>query len=329
MDEERRHYLGLLEEAAARIPPRPDTLRGHGIVTSAGLKHLPLLWILVRSLRYHGCTLPVEVWHLQGEVNQALRDLFRPFDVTFVEATALGPAGSVSRAVYQLKPHAILNSSFEVVLYLDSDNSVYRDPCFLLETEEFKKNAAIFWPDALHNTREMGGCELWSDFGLAEWPDPEFESGQILVDKSRHWGALHLSEHLNQHRSYYYRYLMGDKDTFRLAFDYLGAGYHLVGKGPDARGAKGRVWPSLLQFGPDGQPLFMHRCGGHEKWGVDLTRGGNHDLPNLPGEVVEDLFDELQRKWSGVVPWRLRLSLAVIRARRAIRRWTKRRRAAA
>jgi alpha 1,2-mannosyltransferase len=48
---------------------------------------------------------------------------------------------------FQVKAAAIINSRFQHVLYLDSDNIPTRDPTYLFETVEYKEKGAIFWPD--------------------------------------------------------------------------------------------------------------------------------------------------------------------------------------
>lgn len=49
---------------------------------------------------------------------------------------------------FQLKPLAILFSSFEIVLLLDADNWPVRNPDHLFETEVFFKDKFLLWPDA-------------------------------------------------------------------------------------------------------------------------------------------------------------------------------------
>jgi len=51
-----------------------------------------------------------------------------------------------------------------------------------------------------------------------EW---EQEAGQIVVDKTRHWRALHLAHYLNLNFEFYFHLINGDKDTFRFAWKAL------------------------------------------------------------------------------------------------------------
>lgn len=62
------------------------------------------------------------------------------------------------RDVQQIKADAIIASSFEEVLYLDSDNIPLRDPTYLFDAELYAgtdKPHAIFWPDITKDHREF------------------------------------------------------------------------------------------------------------------------------------------------------------------------------
>ncbi len=49
---------------------------------------------------------------------------------------------------YSIKAFAVLLSSFEEVLWLDTDNTPIMDPEFLFHVPVYIKQHAIFWPDA-------------------------------------------------------------------------------------------------------------------------------------------------------------------------------------
>lgn len=286
MDPERRQYFDRLQRALEEFPDAAPPGAGRGIVTCGSVRFAPLLWLLVRSLRYHGCALPIELWHLGGEVNDALRRLLEPQGVSFREvADPLCPPTPHPRAAHALKPHAIAHSAFREVLFLDADNCAFRDPTFLFETTEFRRHRAIFWPDWGPMTQHLGGPELRRDFGLRDGPQVEFESGQIVLDKVDRWRALALTLHLNEHSDYYYRFLFGDKETFRLAFDLLGSDYFLVPLVPAYQ--KG-----LAHFWTDTQPLFHHRCGRIKR---TLLRPRN--LPALPPSELRESLRLLSQHW--------------------------------
>jgi hypothetical protein len=296
MDAERRQYFDLLQRAVEELAPAAPFGAGRGIVTCGSVRLAPILWLLVRSLRYHGCSLPMELWHLAGEVNEALRRLLETEGVAFREAPdGLCRPAAHPRAVHALKPYAIAHSAFREVLFLDADNCAFRDPTFLFETSEFRRHRAIFWPDWGPMTGHLGGPELRRDFGLRGGAEVEFESGQIALDKCDRWRALALTLHLNEHSAYYYRFLFGDKETFRLAFDFLGSDYFLVPLVPTCQRGLVHLWT-------DTQPLFHHRCGGVKR---TLLRPRN--LPALPAAELRESLRRLSRDWK--LPVRDRLDV--------------------
>jgi hypothetical protein len=314
MDDERRRYFEMFRRVAEGAVDAPAPTLPRGIVTCGSLRFTAYLWFLVRGLRHHGCTLPIELWHLHGEVNDALRRFLEPHGVTFRDAGhLLAREGWLRPRPYGIKPHAILHSSFREVLFLDADNCAYRDPAFLFDTPEFRERRAIFWPDR-HRTG-TGSEELRRDYGVKEGGATEFESGQIVVDRVACGQALALTFHVNEHSDYYYRFFLGDKDTFRLSFDYLNVPYLLIphepGRVPEA--------PGWVQHWLDGQPLFHHRIGWW-KWRV-VPVARQRSLPALPPALVDELTAELRAVWTRIVPLRERLRFRV----KAAERWARER----
>jgi alpha 1,2-mannosyltransferase len=308
MDATRRKYRDRYKKAAAEIPAYPGGFRGTGIVTCGANKYLPYLWILVRSLRHVGCRFPIELWHLRGEVDDPMRTLFAPYDVTFRCAEEIdGFGGAIDQPVFMIKPWAILHSRFRHVLFLDADNSTFGNPSFLFRTAEYREHGAIFWPDCISHGRKigwserMGGRRLFRDFGVeVDW-SREFESGQLMVDKARHWRALCLTMHFNAEHAYYYRFLLGDKDTFRLAFELEHSPYFLVPNYPVhclARVQGKLTFFSAIQHWPPARPVFAHSMGAWRKWlRGDLLTVEPYFLPNVPHDFLEEILAELRSGW--------------------------------
>ena len=312
MDDERRRYFEMFCGVAKQALEAPAAAHGRGIVTCGSLRFTPFLWFLVRSLRHHGCALPIELWHTEGEVNEELRRLLEPHGVMFRDADRSWSGGRSSMRRYAIKSYALVHSAFREVLFLDADNCVYRDPTFLFDTHEFHERRAVFWPD---RHAQSGGDELRRDFGVTPG-GIEFESGQIVIDRIDCWHELALTLHLNEHSHYYYRFFFGDKETFRLAFDYLRRPYALVPRAP--------IWdqqaPGFVQHWFDGQPLFHHRVS-WEKWTIVPISMRGIDLPALPPEVVAALTAELRLRWARVMPLRERFRFRM----KAAERWARER----
>ena len=132
---------------------------------------------------------------------------------------------------------------FFQVIYLDSDNIPLRDPEELLRTPEYKDTGALLWQDFWANTVAPEGEQL---LGLPrdKWFAGSFESGQMVLDKRRHWRGLATAVYLNAHASLYYEVLTcylgkGDKETFAYAMAAAGEPYSAIPHPPAALGTTG------------------------------------------------------------------------------------------
>jgi ADP-heptose:LPS heptosyltransferase len=245
------------------IPPCPGGFAGQGIVIcGGGARYLPCAWVCINMLRRLGCGLPIQLWHLgRRESDVTTKSLLGPLGVECIDGHQVRkryPARILNG--WELKAYAILHAPFQEVLLLDADNVPVADPTFLFKDTTFKRTGAVFWPDYGEGI-DPRARPVWRSCGLRPPAEPEFESGQILVDKRRCWGALRLAMWFNEHSDFYYRYLHGDKETFHLAFRKLGQPYCLV---PTA------IHPleaTMCQHDLQGRRLFQHR--NLAKWRLD------------------------------------------------------------
>ncbi len=305
----------LADEFLAQLTIPTDLGSGRGVVTAGGGAHLfPSLWVLLHSLREVGCSLPVQAWYLGDlEMDPGMKRLLEPLGVTFSDARKLArhcPCRILHG--WELKPYAILHSSFREVLFLDADAAPLRDPTFLFEEDAYRSHGAVFWPDyPTWNLKE----DVWHAFGLALPPHfapPEapscvqqyfgrpipgpyeaaIESGQFLVDKGRCWRELRLALWYCEHSDFSFYHFHGDKEAMHLAWRKLGAAY-----------GQPAIWPdwaqhTMIQFGFDHQPLIAHR--NLDKWRLN---GDNRHSGRAPGEDRGfRLVERLRECWSGV-PW--------------------------
>jgi hypothetical protein len=286
--------LVLVDEAFHRDPPLTETnarptadqfvrklgpyptgrFRGRGIVIcGGGEKYLPCAWVCIRMLRHLGCELPIELWQLRAsEGSKRVAAALAQLGVRCVNAAEVRrqhPARYLGG--WELKPYSILHSAFEQVLYLDADNVPVADPSRLFDSPQFVDVGAVFWPDY---GRLEPSAEIWRVCAVAFRDEPEFESGQILVDKRRCWEPLQLTMHLNEHSDFYYRYVHGDKDTFHLAWRMLERAYAMVSHPIE------KLHGTMCQHDFDGRRLFQHR--NVPKWTI---RNGN---PRVNGFAFEE-----------------------------------------
>jgi ADP-heptose:LPS heptosyltransferase len=213
------------EAAAVRPWPELEPGVGRGIVMLAcGENYAASAWIALRRLRASGCQLPVELWHW-GEHD------WRPeYDGWFAGLGAriesfhdwIQRHPTPLTHPWALKPYAMVHSRFEEILYLDADQVVLRDPTYLFEEPEYRRTGAVFWPD---ERRWDVGHPMWILSGVPYADEPEVQAGEALLDRRRLGRALRLTLWMNEQHEYFYRYMIGDKDTYRLAFRKLGQPY--------------------------------------------------------------------------------------------------------
>jgi len=256
---------GMACDAFAKtISEYPGEFQGRGIVIcGGGARYFTNAWVCINMLRDTGCTLPIEFWFLgKAEMDEQMIALLKPLGVRCVDALQVRKHRPVRRlGGWEVKPYAIINSSFREVLLLDADNVPLVNPEFLFESEEFREHGAVFWPD-YEFPHDPRGRKIWRSCGLRPPNEREFETGQVLVDKERCWRALALTLWFNENSDFYYQYVHGDKETFHLAFRKVKQPYHLV------RTPIAPLERTMCQHDFQGQRVFQHRnC---DKWDLFL-----------------------------------------------------------
>ena len=282
--------LDKINAVIATLDDSPTAIAGsRGIVICAGgIRYFTCAWVCINMLRKMGCTLPIELWHLgPREINDGMRELLSPLDVRCVDAYTVRERRPVRILNgWELKPYAILYSNFSEVIALDADNVPLIDPAFLFETPQYAESGAIFWPDF---GRLAESRSIWKLAGVAFRDEPEFESGQIVIDKRRCWKPLHLTMWMNEHSDFWYRHIHGDKETFHICWRKLGQNYAMPSRGIHALSA------TMCQHDFHGHRIFQHR--NMAKW----TIGENRRIPGFQEEeVCLGFLAELRRHWRKV-----------------------------
>jgi len=245
-----------IDDTVATLPDRPPdgvNLDGRGIVICAGgNRYFVCAWVCINMLRKQGCQLPIQMWHLgPKEVNDTMRRLLGPLNVTLVDAEEIRkqhPARILNG--WEVKPYAIIHSPFREVLALDADNVPLGDPEFLFDSGPYREHGAIFWPDYGRLAKDR---MIWKLTGAPYRDEPEFESGQIVVDKVRCWKALALTMWINEHSDFWYRHVHGDKETFHMGWRKLDQSYAMPKRGIHSLQA------TMCQHDFDGRRIFQHR----------------------------------------------------------------------
>ena len=289
-----RFYQAKIESLLQNPLPYPQgRFKGQGIVICGGGEHyFPSAWVCINMLRDLGCTLPIELWYLgDQEMNADMIELVTALNVQCVDAHQVAKQYPV-RVLHgwALKPYAIMHSQFEEVLYLDADNVPAKEPTFLFSTPEYQEYGAVFWSDIYTGQSRLLKREAWEICQVPYRDEPEFESGQLLINKPQCWRPLQLTMHLNEHSDFYYAFFYGDKDTFHLAWRRSQQAYALA---PPCKPMKF----GLFQHDFKKNILFQHRS--EAKWRLQDT---NPFIPEfLHDAKCRQFLAALKNQWSGKV----------------------------
>ncbi|KAL3658729.1 hypothetical protein V7S43_016364 [Phytophthora oleae] len=271
----RDHVHAVVEKTRTPGFSLPNVASGQhprdGIVMVVYPKLLASAYAGIRLLRdvLH-CHLPIEIWFHVDEIGEDLV-LLAPLQrlAIYIGGISFHPIYNQRAKGFLSKVFAIYNSHFDRVLFLDADNVPVRDPTFLFSTMEFEANGAIFWPDFWHPRRTLFNLHarsmVWELLDLPFVDMFEQESGQLLVDRTRHAAPLELVYLYTFHEPNYFEKLnlvYGDKDLFRLAWLKLVAPFYMIETVP---AMAGRVvngsfcGMTMVQHDANGDVLFLHR----------------------------------------------------------------------
>lgn len=214
----------------------PSFYSGVGYVYLGGSIYTWLALISIQSLRKSGSNLPIEIMipdskQYDTQLCDHIMPRYNAKCVTFESVY-----GSVLKKFeikgYQLKSFAILASSFEKILYLDSDMLPVVNPDAYFNSEIFSHYGLITWPDfwrrtsspklyetlnlqigspirrindfvtpldflyAKENLKDLNSSTNFHDLSGA-LPDWSTEAGIMLINKSTHFKLLLLSLYYN------------------------------------------------------------------------------------------------------------------------------------
>ncbi len=261
------------------------------MICGGGARYFPCTWVCLNILRQVGCHLPVEVWYLGSEeMSPQMIELLTVRGVRCVDAAKVReehPARILNG--WELKPYALIHSRFEEVLLLDADNVATANPEYLFDAPEYRQTGAVFWPDFGMLSPDKA---IWDICGVAYREEPEFETGQILIDKRRCWKALRVTMHMNEYSDFYYRYMLGDKETFHMAWRRLRQEFAMPSRSIDP------LEGTMCQHDIEGRRIFQHR--NMAKW---IVGGMNRRVPGFNLEADCFLYlEELEKIWTDLPP---------------------------
>ena len=306
-------------------PPKMVYTPGtQGIVSTAGGAYLPVLVISLRMLRRTGSQLPMEVFladkaEYEHYICETVLPELNAKCIVLSDIIDKVPK-SVSITHYQYKIVAMLFSSFEELLFLDSDAFPIHEPKELFAAEPFASHGMVLWPDYWAST----ASPLF--YNITSQPIPSMtlrqssETGEILISKKSHQRSLLLATYYNYYGPDLYYALLsqgspgeGDKETFLAAASVFNESVYQVSESVRAIG----------HFQPDGNlagsamvqfdPVEDYRLTQQGLWRVKNSSVAEAPEPffvhaNFPRfnpatifgklDVIQDINGNFQRAWT-------------------------------
>ncbi|CCH44687.1 Alpha-1,2-mannosyltransferase [Wickerhamomyces ciferrii] len=232
----------FLEKMPEKFPEEIEsTIKGNGILYAGGGQYNWLVLLSIKMLRDLGSKLPIEVFiPNENEYSVDLCDrVFPVFGAKCILMSNYIDTKKIKIKGYQLKSMALLLTSFENVLMLDSDNLPLKNPDLLFINEPFISKPLVIWPDfwrrstsptfydianiTINETNQIRfsynderdhpeGLETLDDYNEkvsyhdleGTFPEASSETGQVLINKKIHAKTLFLSLYYNFYGPNYY-----------------------------------------------------------------------------------------------------------------------------
>ncbi|KAK9773165.1 putative Alpha-mannosyltransferase [Seiridium cardinale] len=246
----------ITEKLVEYAPSTSSRSARRGIVTVGGGKYFPPLLVSLRLLRRTGNTLPVEVFLPESEYEEALCEEVLPSLNT--QCRKFPKLGSNSIQRFQFKIFAVLLSSFQELLLIDADDIPLVNIAPYFDAQAFKDTGLVTWPDFWHTTVSPLYYLISSQPAMPLSRRPSTESGQMFIDKTKHWKTLLLAAYYNYYGPTYYYPLLcqnavgcGDKETFLPAAEVFNLSFYEVKTPVESVGHRlsndGKAGHALLQ----------------------------------------------------------------------------------
>jgi len=231
-----------LEKMPKKFPENIESqFNGNGILYAGGGKYNWLVLLSIKMLRDLGSILPIEVF-IPNEAEYSVDLCDRIFPIFGAKCILMSNYLDIKKIKikgYQLKSMALLLTSFENVLMLDSDNLPLKNPDYLFINEPFLSYPMIIWPDFWRRSTSPAFYDI-ADIPINEtnqirfsygderdhpkplnsiedfnnkisyhdlegtFPEASSETGQVLINKKIHAKTIFLSLYYNYWGPNYY-----------------------------------------------------------------------------------------------------------------------------
>ena len=289
-------HILILEDLVSKSYTPPKYSRERGIVIgTGGAKFFSCAFAAFYTLKRLKCKIPIEFWYLgEFEMDDNMREICEVHNITCINAEEFCKNKGINLRIlsgWELKTIATLYSDFKEVMYLDADNIPAVDPSYLFEDPRYKEKGAIFWPDLPPCDRPEWLLPVcWHNINMEYQAEVDFESGQYLINKEKCYKEIYITNWMNQHSDWFYKFVFGDKSTFHLAWRKCGTDYCITNS------PAGWEYPCILQYDLDGKLVFQHACQGKE-----LIYSGTKLSNIVNGNYVNDAKRIRDLYWSGII----------------------------
>ncbi len=278
-----KNLFGWLQPTFFDVDSLRDSWEGKGIVIVTGNKHAKLAAHLIKIVRILGCMLPIEIFYADAEdLNQEwITHYDKQFNVKSVSLSSLIESKKLDIHSWDLKPFALLFSSFEEVILFDADAVVLRDPMTLFEEAGYKSEGTVFFKDRIMGGHTRHPLKPWFERSFPDLSDLarnstmynekghyELEAGLLVMNKAKHYVGILAASLLNLEpirSKELHEYSHGEKESYWFGLELVGESYYFV---PTTAGTIGRehtredgtkmVCGKLAHFDREGRLLWFN-----------------------------------------------------------------------
>jgi len=208
-----------------------DKFNDQGIVISVCEKnnYHKLAFCLIKTMRELQINLPIEIFYCGNELSNSMINIFNDlFNVKCIDISLFNKYFQFKG--YQIKPFAMLFSSFKEIILLDADSLIFADLKNLFRDKNYLKYGNIFWHDQqnkkIESPNTLNFIKKNIDFEFNILDKYEQCSSMVVFNKKKKWYSLLGICGLNYNFKITFKYLFGDKDTFWLGSELFNQKYY-------------------------------------------------------------------------------------------------------
>jgi hypothetical protein len=301
------HYFGEILHSQSIRPFLKSTKSGRrGIVLTTGNKYFRLAVHFIRTVRYLGCKLPIEIFFngIADLSPERIRYFSRMHNVRVRNLARFIRQETIQLQTWEVKPYCMLASDFQEVIFADADALFAQNPEILFKDIGYIRTGALMFRDRQFSISYRANINAT----VASWlPHPHasrltsnrfmtgqtshfLESGVIVWDKSRHLYSLLAAALLNtgNFRSKFLdKVSHGDKEAFWIALEMLGEPYDLMPHQPANTGDLNNAYDRTGQTMCCGKMTHFDRDGRILWWNDSI-------LQTKHSEVIDEPFGQFK-----------------------------------